>query len=167
MNSAQLTVYKKFDWAKYYENQKRLWYDPYVPLIVKAVIRIVELHRSDSEGWSLSVRKIAKLLGVSPNTATKSINLAIISGFLQASSTGQRKRRKLRLSVSLRATDDFNKHSSEKLSKWESQPVPPAKTQSVLHIETVNSKEISKTNNNSVSDRGYWQIIKKRKELGV
>ena len=138
---------KTLGWAKYYENQKRLWYDPSVPIVVKAIVRLVELHRSDSKGWSISVRRVAELLGISTNTVLKAIDKALDSGYLEADKRIQRKRRKLRLSVSLRAPVEFE-ITSDNLSHWKRQPVSPGDTESVSRVATVNSNRISKANIN-------------------
>lgn len=142
------TTQKSNNWTKYYESQKKVWYDPDVPIYVKAIVRIVELHRSDSKGWSLSIRKIAALLGVTPNTALKYTDTALDLMFLESNGNHQRKRRKLRLSVSLRAPVEFDNPNLSKLSHWETQPVSPTNTPTVSSVNTVNSKEISNANSN-------------------
>ena len=144
-------------WALYYQHQKEVWYDPDIPIYVKGIVRLVELHRSDSKGWSISVRKIAALLGISSNTALKYLDKSLKLGLIECSPTRQRKRRKLRLSVSLRAPVEFETPSSSNLSHWEEQSVSPTNTQSVSHSGTVNNKEISKANNNK-------SLLKKEKE---
>lgn len=142
-------------WAKYYENQKKIWYNTNTSIYVKAILRIVELHRSDSKGWSLSIRKIAGLLGITTNTTLKYVNEAINSGLLESSGNHQRKRRKLRLSVSLRAPVEFETSDQQKLSHWNNQPVSPNETTPVVPVEPVNKKEISKKNNPSSSKKEF------------
>lgn len=143
---------KASEWPKYYENQKKLWYDPSVSIYVKGIVRLVELHRSDSKGWSISVRRIASLLGISTNTAIKYIDKTIQLGLIETSQTYQRRRRKLRLSVSLRAPVEFETSSSSNLSHWHNQSVSPSATPTVSTGEPLNNKEISNANINESPD---------------
>lgn len=169
---------KRVKWATYYENHKRIWYDPTILLVVKTLIRLVELHRSDSKGWSLPIRKIAQFLNIAPNTALKAVNIALDNGYLEANKRIQRKRRKLRLSVSLRAPVENEIPSNSKLSQWEEQPVSPTKTDSVSPTEAVNIKPNIKANkeesqikkeqekpDSPLNEHGYLQALETRRRL--
>lgn len=162
-------------WANYYENHKLIWYDPAVSVYVKSIVRIVELHRSDSQGWSISVRKVANLLGIAPNTALNALNEALNGGFIEASRNTPRLRRKLRLSVSLRAPLEHKKSASN-LYEWEIQPVAGQIPTSVSPVNTVNSNIISiykvaeagrKKRSKPYSGPAYEAFLKRRKELGL
>ena len=143
---------KASGWTKFYENQKKVWYDPDIPIYVKGIVRLVELHRSDSKGWSISVRKIAALLGITSNTALKYLDKSLELGLIESSPTRQRKRRKLRLFVSLRAPVEFENTSPSNLSHWEKQTASPVTTPTVSPVAPVNNKEISKANINESND---------------
>lgn len=104
---------KTKSWSAYYEAQKKIWHDPDISPYVKCFIRLLELHRGDSKGWSLSIRLVSKYLGIAPNTARKIISQAIKAGLVESNSVTPRKRRKLRLSASLRAPVDRSSQSSE------------------------------------------------------
>lgn len=138
------TISHKNDWVVYYENHKKLWYDPTIPHGVKAVIHIVELHRSDSQGWYLSVRKMANLLGCAARTAQRWIKEAVRLGFIEASTSTSRKRRKLRLSVSLRSPVG-HENSTHELVQWNPQSVRARTSVSVIAGDTVNSNRNIKT----------------------
>src|SRR6186997_1443140 len=84
-------------WAKYFEAQKKLWYEPSISVYTKSFIRILELHRSDSKGWSISIRRLSDLLGISQKTARKAIDDAINLGWVETDTRQQRKQRKLKL----------------------------------------------------------------------
>lgn len=138
---------KTLNWSKYYQNHKKIWYDPSIPLPVKAVLRLVELHRSDSKGWSISTRKAASLLGVAKNTAMEAFAQALNMGLLEASTKGQRKRRKLRLSGSLRVPIEYDNYENNGgLGTWERQPGTPQNTEAGATTETVNNNPNSKLN---------------------
>lgn len=182
---------KSRNWSKYYENQKKLWYDPHISVYIKALVRIVELHRSDSKGWCISIRRIVSELGITRNTVLKHLNDAIDKGYIETSSREERKRRKLKLSVSLRAPVEFNLSKTDFLSQPVRQPVLRDKPESVLPVATINSKENikainnkSQLNKNRIESRtstgwetpqsivsrispSYQKLKEKRKELGI
>lgn len=140
---------KKHKAARYFEAHKNYWYDPSITVYAKAIVRIVELHRSDSKGWLLSVRYLASRLGVSQNTIRKAINEAMRFGLIEANQTVERKHRKLRLSASLRApvTDD-----SDDESFYLHQPLMqsgiPNNSDSASSPAPINNKVNIKANNN-------------------
>lgn len=160
-------------WAKYYQNHKRFWCDPNIKWEVKLVVRTVELHRSDSKGWSISVRKMSEYLGISINTARKAINKAIDSGYLESTSRVQRKRRKLRLSVSLRAPVEFESFTGLNLSQWKTQPVLRTDTPAVSSRDSINNKAITKEIGSDENkkdyreSKGYKRFMEQRKKLGL
>lgn len=174
---------KPNNWSKYFENQKKLWYDPDISIFIKALVRIVELHRSDSKGWCISIRRIVAELGIARNTVAKYLKNAIDLGLIEATSKGERKRRKLRLSVSLRAPVEFNLSSSRPLAQPIEQPVSPDEPKSVSPVATVNNNPNIKANNNesqfnnkdfespqstvSNTSTAYRKLLEKRKELGI
>jgi len=133
------TLDKKSAWARYYENHKKLWFDPTISIYEKAIVQIVELHRSDSKGWSLSVRRMANLLGISSNTVLQAVQDAISHRFIEVDTSIQRKRRKLRLSVSLR-TPTTHEIINKNLSHTLKQAVSERATESVSPRESVNIK---------------------------
>jgi DNA-binding transcriptional MocR family regulator len=128
-------------WRGYFDGQKKVWYDPSISIYVKAFIRILELHRSDSTGWSISVRKLAKLLNISTNTAMEAIDEALRLGLVETNIKQQRKRRKLNLSVALRAPVTHKAPNSKSLYQQVRQPVSQGDTDSVSTSETVNNKD--------------------------
>ncbi len=128
-------------WATYYEAHKEVFHNPKVSPYVKCFIRLLELHRGDSRGWSLSVRLVSKYLGISPNTARKTINAALSFGFIETNTTRPRKRRNLKLTASLRAPVERNLLTSEVLRHQVIQPASQPDTESVSPNEPVNNKE--------------------------
>lgn len=174
---------KSKNWSKYYQNQKTLWYDPRISIFIKALVRIVELHRSDSKGWCISIRRIVSELGIARNTVMKYLNTAIDLGLIEATTKGERKRRKLKLSVSLRAPVEFNLSNLPLLSHPIRQPVLQSEPKSDSPVETVNNKvNIKAINNESRLNKkdfeipqptipqissAYRKFLEKRKELGI
>lgn len=150
-------------WGKYYENQKILWYDPTIPIIIKAVVRFVELHRSDSRGWSISTRKSARLLGVSRKTVMVAIKKAIDMKLLETTSTTQRKRRKLRLCGSLRAPVEWLENNDRKdLGNWGNQPGLRMSPEVGVVDKPLNSNSNIKTNNSKDSSfKKVGEVIKR------
>jgi DNA-binding transcriptional MocR family regulator len=136
----------KEKWANYYVAYRKFWFDPSISVLAKAVVRVVDLHRSDEQGWSLSIRKIAGYLKVSKNNAGRAINEAISRGYLQASTTEQRKRRKLRLSVSLRQPVSLEKYVKKFLVHPVRQVGSTTDTEVGSPRGTVNNKGNNKTN---------------------
>lgn len=137
---------RKKRWRIYFENQKRIWYDPKVPLHVKAIVRVVELHRSDSKGWSISVFRFMSLLGLSKNTILRAINQAISMKMIEADTNVQRKRRKLKLSGSLRAPVETENNTLGNLSQKINQSGSSIDTDSGIPNEPVNLNSNSKAN---------------------
>jgi hypothetical protein len=95
--------FNKKKWQKFFKKWKEIWRDPEISVYVKAVIFDVFLYRSDNQGWCISERKFSNDLGISKQSASKAIDQAIKKGFLLSSKNEERKRRKLRLSGSLRS----------------------------------------------------------------
>lgn len=136
----------KANWAKYFENHKKIWCAGNIHWSVKLLIRLLELHRSDAKGWSLSVRKIAFYLGIAQNTVLSAIKSAKEDGFIEVSDNGQRKRRKMRLSASLRAPVYDGSNNYDELFYETKQPVIPADTVSVSPTKAINNKGNTKLN---------------------
>ncbi|KKS05077.1 MAG: hypothetical protein UU56_C0001G0044 [Candidatus Curtissbacteria bacterium GW2011_GWA2_41_24] len=139
-------IESKGKWSKYYQNQKEVWYDPSNSIYEKVILRLVELHRSDSKGYSISIRRISTALHIATGTAQKYVNELIAKGFLESTARVPRKRRKLRLSVLLRAPVEFGNSKQTNLSDWKEQVVSTTKTKSVASDAPVNSNKISKHN---------------------
>src|SRR3989344_2743862 len=121
-------IESKGKWSKYYQNQKEAWYDPSNSIYEKVILRLVELHRSDSKGYSISIRRISTALHIATGTAQKYVNELIAKGFLESTARVPRKRRKLRLSVLLRAPVEFGNSKQTNLSDWKEQVVSTTKT---------------------------------------
>ena len=133
-------------WRSYYDHHKALWYDSSISIYVKSIVRLVELHRSDSMGWSISIRNIAKLLGITLGTALKYTNQALKLGYIESTSNQQRKRRKLKLSASLRIPVECKKYDYPLYHK-NNQYASFSETQSDSSTSTVNSNINNKGNN--------------------
>lgn len=114
---------QKQKWRKFFSNWKRVWRDSSIPLSVKAILFDILLYRSDSEGWYISERKLAKDLGIGKQTASNAIDYAVKNGWLLTGSTKERERRKLRLSGLLQSPNWV----SPKPNPWVS--VKPSKYQ--------------------------------------
>lgn len=128
-------------WAAYFKAHKEVWHNPQISPYVKCFIGLLQLHRSDSQGWSLSIRLVSQYLGIAPNTARKAINEALKEGLIETNTKLPRKRRKLRLSVSLRAPVGGNPPASDALYHQVTQPVLPPDTDSESPEESVNIQE--------------------------
>jgi len=128
-------------WAAHFKAHKEVWHNPKISPYVKCFIGLLQLHRSDSQGWSLSIRLVSKYLGIAPNTARKIINEALKEGLIETNTKIPRKRRKLRLSASLRAPVGGNPQASDALYHQVTQPVLPSDTDSESPDESVNIKE--------------------------
>lgn len=95
---------KSVKWAKFFENWKKVWRNPKIHWSVKLVLFNVLLYRSDEKGWYISERKMAADFGMGKETVSKAIDYAISHKLLLTGENNfERKRRKLRLSGSLRS----------------------------------------------------------------
>ena len=92
----------KGEWDVFYRNWKSVWRNPEIGVYEKAALFNVYLYRSDHEGWCISERKMASDLHISKNRASMAIKVLMKRGLIFGNG-GERKRRKLRLSESLRS----------------------------------------------------------------
>lgn len=97
-------VSQKGKWSAFYKNWKAIWRNPEIGVYEKAALFNVFLYRSDHEGWCISERKMASDLHISKNRASKAISVLMNRGLLLGNGE-ERKRRKLRLTGSLRSPD--------------------------------------------------------------
>jgi hypothetical protein len=132
---------KTTKWAAHFKAHKELWHNPKISPYVKCFIRLLQLHRADSKGWSLSIRLVSKYLGVAPNTSRKIINQAIEAGLVESNTVSPRKRRKLRLTASLREPIERDSNSKHTFYHQVIQPVLRDDTKSESTVEPVNNKE--------------------------
>lgn len=110
-------------WRKFFENWKEIWRNPAAPIYTKAVLFNIFLYRSDEMGWHISERRMAKDLGIGKETASKAIDYLLRKQLITTGENKERKRRRLKLSGSLRSPDwVFNKPkdwTGEKPNKYQ------------------------------------------------
>lgn len=126
---------RKQKWRVFFQNWKKIWRNPDISPYTKLTLFNVFLYRSDEKGWRISERELASDLGIGKQTASDAIDDAIKRKWLTASNGKERKRRKLRLSGSLRSPV----WASLKPRNWA--PTKPSKYQSKYQSNNSSKKE--------------------------
>lgn len=99
-------------WTTFFDNWKKVVRNPEVSVYTKAVLIDVWLYRSDSVGWYISERKLARDLGVTKQTISNAIKYAVQNELLITGESKERERRKLKLAGFLQSPDKFHTKSS-------------------------------------------------------